>query len=232
MSWWNSLETVTSVWQMARVLVVGCIALSLLVAAVDLVVGRRVDTLRDRARADQERAWQQQIGLAQAEANEASAQAAKKASEQAGANVLTRSKLSAEAAKQPSQPIPAAATVAPGRARGLSPDQQREFRELVGPQLKGDVEVQITAGDAEAQQFAAEIGQLLQSAGWTIQHQSSAVFSPAPTGLILQVRDRDQQPMYAGVLQRALDKIGIAARGGYNPDVPPGVTRLIVGRKG
>lgn len=231
MSWWNSLETVTSVWQMARVLVVGCIALSLLVAAVDLVVGRRVDTLRDRARADQERAWQQQIGLAQAEANEASAQAAKKASEQASEQVLTRSKLSAEAAKQPSPPIPTAAAV-PTRARGLSPDQQRQFRELVGPQLKGDVEVQITAGDAEAQQFAAEIGQLLQSAGWTIQNQSSAVFSPAPTGLIVQVRDRDQQPMYAGVLQRALDKIGITAKGNYNPDVPPGVTRIIVGRKG
>jgi hypothetical protein len=234
MSWWNSVETVTAIWQTARIAVVVCISVSLVVALLEMVAGRRAESLRAEAAAAQQRAWQQQITFAETTATQATTEIAKASTEierytrQAAAAEAAANEAKRRAAEAAREAAEAAERLKP---RSLTPEQRRQFRDLTLALPKSDVELQVPAGDQEAERFAVEIAQMLVESGWPVRDTSRAVFAAPPTGLILQIRDKDAQPAAAGILQKAFEKIGFTVPGGYNPTVAVGMTRLIIGKK-
>jgi len=106
------------------------------------------------------------------------------------------------------------------------------FINFVKTVSKGRVEVQAISSNPEATQFAKQICDMLKSAGYDAVENfgSTTLLGEQPVGVQMKIRSMDDQPMYAGALQRGLEFVGIATSGAL--DVAAGDSVIIfVGSK-
>lgn len=76
---------------------------------------------------------------------------------------------------------------------------------------KGKVGVWVTTGDPEAYTFASQLWNALKDAGFDVGSQLTpfTTYGPPPVGATIQIRDKDNEPPFAGAIQRALEDAGI-----------------------
>jgi hypothetical protein len=179
-----------------------------LLAAIGLVWSGGV---RERAAA------QRMAELDAAKAN-ASVELAKVRGELAGANErAVRAEALVQAAKKesilPKEPTQAMQAIAPGRE--ISADNAGIFINFVKTVAKGRVVVQAIASNTEATHYAAEVTAMLRSAGYDVDQNFGSVtlLGQPPVGVQMKIRSMEEQPMYAGTLQKGLEFIGIDTTG-------------------
>lgn len=110
-------------------------------------------------------------------------------------------------------------------------DTQKERITQVLEEHRGSVLVASVRGDPEARQFARQLHDAIQAAGWMVQF-SPSFDAPAEhvRGLAVLVRDRQNPPQHAGYLQSALERSGFKAPGGLAANAQAEVTLLIAPR--
>jgi hypothetical protein len=97
---------------------------------------------------------------------------------------------------------------------------------------KGRVTIEAIVSNPEAIQFAKQISDMLKSAGYdTVESFGSAtLLGEEPVGVQMKIRSMDEQPAYAGSLQRGLEFIGIDTSGALDASAGDAVI-IFVGRK-
>ena len=98
----------------------------------------------------------------------------------------------------------------------------------VGP---SSVTVMTVLGDAEAFQYTTQMMQVFNKAGWHIDGPNQGVFSQPVTGLILQIRDRNEVPPIANAIFSAFKEANISVVGQIDPQLKPGEVQLLIGSK-
>jgi hypothetical protein len=92
------------------------------------------------------------------------------------------------------------------------------------------VDVRHPFGDLEAEQYAKDIVQSLNDAGWTATKNHSDN-SHVPSKLILAVGDHEKVPPCAHVLDFVLSQSGVQHVGLHDTSVPDGEVWLLVGSR-
>ncbi|HSR49733.1 MAG TPA: hypothetical protein VLV83_02825 [Acidobacteriota bacterium] len=111
--------------------------------------------------------------------------------------------------------------------RRLRASQKESITQIL-KEHAGSVLVASVRGDAEARQFARQLHDAIQEAGWLVQF--SASFEPPAEhvrGLAVLVRNRQNPPEHAGLLQSALEQNGFKAPGGLAANAQAEVTLLV-----
>lgn len=96
---------------------------------------------------------------------------------------------------------------------------------------KGKITVIPLMGNAESNQYANELVNLLSTAGYTVTKGGMMPMDGVPTGLGLTVKPNERYPKYAEGLSHAFAAAGIACGTGYNGLQNENVLGLVVGTK-
>lgn len=117
--------------------------------------------------------------------------------------------------------------------RRIAPDQRATLVDLLrASQPKGLVTITSLLGDVEGNTYAAQINEILTSAGWPTTGVNRVVMNGLPTqGIAMAARSAREVPPFAVALQQAFERGGIEILGAEKPILPPGVLELIVGIK-
>ncbi|HSR67649.1 MAG TPA: hypothetical protein VLU25_06885 [Acidobacteriota bacterium] len=98
-------------------------------------------------------------------------------------------------------------------------------------ELKGSVLVASVPDDPEALQYARQLHDAIKAGGWLVQITSDF---PLPSnqlrGLAVLIRNSENPPQHAGLLQQALEKQGIRAPGGLASHAQADVVLLVAPR--
>jgi hypothetical protein len=107
------------------------------------------------------------------------------------------------------------AEIASLKGRVITPEQRKEFINLLLDAPKGAVRIESIASNEEAANFAKQMSNMLKDSGYTVSENLGSMmpFGPPPTGVLLRVKSADVQPLWGGPLQRALAHINIDAKG-------------------
>ena len=179
--------------------------------------------------------------LAQDESNDArtAQEAAKKAQAdlaeatkllaQADANAAAAQKEAAEAKAKLQEGT--AGAPAPG-GREITLDNRELFIDFVKTVPKGRVVVEAISSDVDAVAFAHEVSDMLTGAGYTVVENfgSRVLLGAPPTGVEMRIRTMEDQPVYAGALQKGLEFIGIPTSGNLDNSAGDSVI-IFVGTK-
>jgi len=117
------------------------------------------------------------------------------------------------------------------RPRGITPEQRAAFLAAAANQLKGSVTVIPVMGNAEAEQYARQLADLLRAGGYGVEAGGMLPMDNTPVGLGLTVRRDETYPQHADALQTALNQAGIPVGRGFNGLQSPNVLGLVVGTK-
>jgi hypothetical protein len=106
------------------------------------------------------------------------------------------------------------------------------FINFVKTVSKGRVVVEAILSDPEALHFARQISAMLTSAGYDVGENfgSPTLLGQAPVGVEMKIRSMDEQPVYAGSLQKGLEFIGIDTSGSLDTTAGESVV-IFVGAK-
>ena len=106
------------------------------------------------------------------------------------------------------------------------------FINFVKTVSKGRVVIQAISTNAEATQFAKQISDMLGSAGYDVTENfgSTTLLGDQPVGVQMKIRSMEEQPVYAGSLQRGLEFIGIDTAGALDASAADAVI-LFIGSK-
>ncbi len=128
---------------------------------------------------------------------------------QANATAAAAQKEAAEAKAQ-SQNQPATSS-----GRQVTLDNRELFIDFVKTVPKGRVVVEAISTDAEAVNFAHQVSDMLTGAGYIAveNYGSRELLGSPPNGVEMRIRSMDDQPVYAGALQKGLEFIGIPTSG-------------------
>jgi hypothetical protein len=97
---------------------------------------------------------------------------------------------------------------------------------------KGRVVLEAISSNREATHFAGQISAMLKSAGYEVQENygSPTLLGLAPVGVQMKIRSMEDQPVYAGSLQKGLEFIGIDTSGSLDSTAGDSVM-IFVGTK-
>jgi hypothetical protein len=92
--------------------------------------------------------------------------------------------------------------------------------------------VEAISTDAEAATFAHQVSDMLNGAGYTVAENfgSKVLLGNPPTGVEMRIRSMDDQPVYAGALQKGLEFIGIPTSGNLDNSAADSVI-IFIGTK-
>lgn len=96
---------------------------------------------------------------------------------------------------------------------------------------KGPLTIATPIGDAEAQMFARQIREILESSGWKGVRFTQNLFKGTPVGLSVNVRDGNKVPLFAEMLRQAFESSGTPIYEAYNPELTDETVQLLVGMK-
>jgi hypothetical protein len=116
--------------------------------------------------------------------------------------------------------------------REITPENVGLFINFVKTVSKGRIVIEAIASNSEATHFARQIAAMLKSAGYDVEENygSPTLLGPPPVGVGMIIRSMDEQPPYAGSLQRGLEFIGIATTGSLDTTAGDSVM-IFVGSK-
>ena len=117
------------------------------------------------------------------------------------------------------------------RRRSLTADQRATLEAALRRLPKTPIRVASLKGDGETASLAAEILDILASAGWSDPVSRSLPISGHPTGLKIRVHDGAAPPAIAGAVQQAFRSIGFDAAGSPDPNMPPDIIEIFVAAK-
>jgi hypothetical protein len=101
--------------------------------------------------------------------------------------------------------------------RSLSADQKAAIVNFLQGQPKGSVTLKASVSAPDARAYADQIATLLGSAGWMTKVDNALFAGPNTAGVWITIKDPQNAPPAAGVLQHALRAAEIEARGEYDP---------------
>ena len=148
---------------------------------------------------------------------------------QANANAAAAQKEAAEAKAQNAKaPVTASST----SGRQITLDNRELFIDFVKTVSKGHVVVEAISTDAEAVTFAHQVADMLNGAGYEVAENigSKVLLGAPPTGVEMRIRSMDEQPVYAGALQKGLEFIGIPTSGNLDSTAADSVI-IFIGTK-
>lgn len=118
------------------------------------------------------------------------------------------------------------------KPRHLTAKQQSELHKLLSAtDSKGAVEIRCSIGDPEAYDFALDIANVLNAAGWQAIINNRVIMIPTPVGLKMWAHSEQTAPIHAVALLNILNSIGLRPQVELNPELPEGQLVLIVGAK-
>lgn len=115
------------------------------------------------------------------------------------------------------------------RPRSINHEDQRKLLTILKSAPKGRVVVVPKVFDEEAENYAAQISNVLKDAGYTIEPwKGQRPFSFSRSGAFIWVRNMSKPPMHAAGIQHAFKGIGVTLDGYGNPDVVPDTDTVII----
>jgi hypothetical protein len=115
-------------------------------------------------------------------------------------------------------------------SRRLTQNQSQQIVKLLTGKSSVPVEISVPIGNAEALQYAGDIGRALFSAGWKITKPIGTLqVMGSPTGILLRARDIGSPA--AKSLLESLRSVGLDVKPIEQPDYDSDVIALIVGGK-
>ena len=104
---------------------------------------------------------------------------------------------------------------APTSGRVISMDNRELFIDFVKTVGKGRVVTEAISSDPEAVSFTHQVSDMLTGAGYTVVENigSHVLLGNPPVGVEMRIRSMEEQPPYAGSLQKGLEFIGIPTSG-------------------
>jgi hypothetical protein len=115
------------------------------------------------------------------------------------------------------------------KSRQLTLAQREQFLKLLCESPGGNVNVTAVHGNRNSINFANELDNLLNKAGWPTRGVKQAIFTGNPTGLILTVNSSKETPPYASKLQHILKTIGLPVSAEMHTEDPIQSLNLTVG---
>ena len=186
----------------ANIGVVAALVASLIAGAASIFLGKKLATLKDEQTVREKQASSEKLAILEKEAADA---------KRALLEVQERTK-----------------------DRHLTAEQRTQLIDLLtASPNKGEIAISCVGGTVEPCNFAEEFVDVLTKSGWTITRIDRGVVfvGSSPVGLILQVRSETEAPIYAGVLQKALEKVGIPTPGRAVTHVKKDEVNLLVANK-
>lgn len=121
-------------------------------------------------------------------------------------------------------------------SRIITQDQVNKFISLTKDAPKGPVTVHVYYNESEPSNYARQIRNVLNVAGYTLGSNSGFRTSLTPPkkpefGLFLGVKDINKAPEFAGPVQKALESVGIEAKGYDVNFIPEGELWVFIGMK-
>lgn len=117
------------------------------------------------------------------------------------------------------------------KPRHLTAEQRARLLELLKANPKGTIHVSAVTGDAESIAFGRELAEVLSEAGWNVGFNDILTFGGTPVGVFITLRSKENVPVRAIILQKALEQVGISAPAELNPNMPEDSVALVVGNK-
>jgi hypothetical protein len=117
------------------------------------------------------------------------------------------------------------------KPRRITDAQRATLIKALTKSPKGPVTIATPIGDAEAQMFARQIREILESSGWKSVRFTQNLFKGTPVGLSVNVRDGNKVPLFVEMLRQAFESSGIPIYGAYNPELTDEAVQLLVGMK-
>jgi hypothetical protein len=116
--------------------------------------------------------------------------------------------------------------------REITPENVGLFINFVKTVSKGRIIIEAIASNSESTHFARQIAAMLKSAGYDVEENygSPTLLGTPPVGVEMKIRSMDEQPPYAGSLQRGLEFIGIETTGSLDTTAGDSVM-IFVGTK-
>jgi hypothetical protein len=118
--------------------------------------------------------------------------------------------------------------------RRLTGTQRGQFIAVARDLPRGNLTIRCTGGDPEACDFAMDIHDALQRAGWPTTFSEAQIIvrdGTLPRGVTIWLRPDERAPTWVVGLQRLLDSIGITADGFLINSGGPGEIILFIGHK-
>ncbi len=116
------------------------------------------------------------------------------------------------------------------RPRTLSSEQRAKLIDALSRIPKGPVEFLHVEGDHEAFDFAEQVRDVLQKAGWDVGERT-IMLGVNVVGTLIVVHDAQSAPPYAGALQKAFASASLDLVGTLDGKLPQSRVRIIVGHK-
>jgi hypothetical protein len=117
------------------------------------------------------------------------------------------------------------------KPRRLTEEQRTRLLELFRANPKGAIGITAVTGDAESIAFGRELAEVLAEAGWQVNFNDVLTFGGTPVGVFIVLRSKENVPVRAIILQKALEQVGISAPAELNPNAPEDSVGLVIGNK-
>jgi hypothetical protein len=115
------------------------------------------------------------------------------------------------------------------RPRSISEEERRQLLATLKSEAKGRVFVIPKTFDEEAEEYASQISNVLQEAGYTIEPWTNQrPFSFGRSGVFIWVKDFAKPPPHAGGIQHAFKEIGITLDGYGDANLVPDMESVII----
>lgn len=129
--------------------------------------------------------------------------------------------------QQPTIPRPVESpAVAAGVPKTLSPEMKTALKTRLSA-VKGNIVVEAILGDGKSLRLAQQLADVLKDSGWNVKGVDQVVFSRPVEGILIQVHSATTPG--AGLLQKALNAVGLDAKGAIQERLPPDQIEIVVG---
>jgi hypothetical protein len=108
------------------------------------------------------------------------------------------------------------------KPRRITDAQRARLIQALKPVPKGPIGITTTIGDGEARILAGQIQALLKASGWEDVHISQALFKKPMIGVMIELHDLGNIPLFAVPLLNAFHSNDISKTLAYNSEVPEG----------
>jgi hypothetical protein len=117
------------------------------------------------------------------------------------------------------------------KPRRITDPQRTRLIQALKPLPKGPISITTPMGDGEARILAGQIQEIFKASGWGDVHISQALFNRPMIGVMIQLHDVENIPLFAVPLLQAFHDNDVSKTLAYNPEVPEGKIDILVGMK-
>lgn len=117
--------------------------------------------------------------------------------------------------------------------RSIDPVTSNKIAEKLKSAGHQSIVINSILGDTESTKYAKNFFDIFKSAGWNVadQYLSSQSIDNPIEGVFVNIKSLEYEHDAANLLLNTLKEYGIPAKGGINPNLPPGSIQLYVGSK-